>query len=240
MRVLVLYLITASVLARRFVAERAHEHTMPGQTSMPGMEMPSSTPDWMPGPASSGTGWQPAVTPAHLWTFGGWDLMAHGVVFLDYNQQGGPRRGREGGVSQLADVDGTASVGTRHDFVSPDVFGGVADFAPPWIPRTVSNRRNLSRSAARRSPASAQCFCRTVALLHASHQRQNLLVVLWRTGCGAGAGSRGIHASGFGGRIADGPAFSPPAGFYSHRFRSGDDGFDCRSIQDRRFGLQWP
>lgn len=48
----------------------------------------------MPTPhASSGTGWQPAAAPAHLWmkTLGRWDLMAHGVVFLDYNQQGGPR-----------------------------------------------------------------------------------------------------------------------------------------------------
>ena len=22
---------------------------------------------------------------------GGWELMAHGVIFIDYNQQGGPR-----------------------------------------------------------------------------------------------------------------------------------------------------
>jgi len=51
-------------------------------------------PDWMPSPhTSSGTDWQPAATPAHLWmkSFGGWDLMAHGVIFVDYNQQGGPR-----------------------------------------------------------------------------------------------------------------------------------------------------
>lgn len=26
-----------------------------------------------------------------MWMSGGWDLMAHGSVFLDYNQQGGPR-----------------------------------------------------------------------------------------------------------------------------------------------------
>jgi hypothetical protein len=61
---------------------------------MEGMNMSTSTPDWMPElHASSGTGWQPAATPANLWmkSFGGWDLMVHGVVFLDYNQQGGPR-----------------------------------------------------------------------------------------------------------------------------------------------------
>lgn len=43
--------------------------------------------------AGSGTAWEPASVPGHLWmtSRGGWDLMAHGVVFLTYNQQGGPR-----------------------------------------------------------------------------------------------------------------------------------------------------
>jgi hypothetical protein len=43
--------------------------------------------------AGSGTGWQPASVPAHLWmtSRAGWDLMAHGTFFLTYNQQGGPR-----------------------------------------------------------------------------------------------------------------------------------------------------
>jgi hypothetical protein len=58
---------------------------------MSGMNM---APDWMPSPhVSSGTGWQPAVTDVPMWMkpFGGWDVMVHGVVFTDYNQQGGPR-----------------------------------------------------------------------------------------------------------------------------------------------------
>lgn len=62
--------------------------------SMPGMDMSQSTVDWMPSAhESSGTGWQPAATPGHLWmkSLGSWDLMAHGVIFVDYNQQGGPR-----------------------------------------------------------------------------------------------------------------------------------------------------
>jgi hypothetical protein len=64
---------------------------MPGM-NMPGMDMP--VPDWMPSPhVSSGTGWQPAATPDPMWmkSVGAWDVMAHGVVFVDYNQQGGPR-----------------------------------------------------------------------------------------------------------------------------------------------------
>lgn len=59
---------------------------------MPGMEMPEQTS--MPLlHAGSGTAWEPASVPAHEWMFmpGGWELMAHGEIFIDYNQQGGPR-----------------------------------------------------------------------------------------------------------------------------------------------------
>lgn len=42
---------------------------------------------------SSGTSWQPASVSGHewMWTQHGWDFMAHGAIFLDYNHQGGPR-----------------------------------------------------------------------------------------------------------------------------------------------------
>jgi hypothetical protein len=61
---------------------------------MQGMDMSQPAPEWMPSPhVSSGTGWQPAATPGHMWmkSAGAWEVMAHGVVFVDYNQQGGPR-----------------------------------------------------------------------------------------------------------------------------------------------------
>jgi hypothetical protein len=71
-----------------------HNHSGQSMQDMPGMQMSEAAPEWMPSPhAGSGTGWQPASVPDHSWMTqrGGWDLMAHGVVFLDYNQQGGPR-----------------------------------------------------------------------------------------------------------------------------------------------------
>jgi len=86
---------TATILV---VGARAQD-TMPGMDDhqhmhdMSQMRM-SSDDDWRPSPhASSGTSWQPASVPAHQWmtSKGGWDLMAHGVIFLTYNQQGGPR-----------------------------------------------------------------------------------------------------------------------------------------------------
>ncbi len=64
------------------------------ETSMPGMQMGTPTALQLPSPhAGSGTGWQPASVPADewMWMEGGWELMAHGVIFTDYNQQGGPR-----------------------------------------------------------------------------------------------------------------------------------------------------
>ena len=69
-----------------------HEHQ--AMKDMPGMDMSASASDWKPSPhAGSGTSWQPASVPGYFWmtSRGHWDLMAHGVLFLTYNQQGGPR-----------------------------------------------------------------------------------------------------------------------------------------------------
>ena len=100
MRVLFLILLTVGILAAPAASQdtghdmSGHQQSAPTQTSMEGMDMGETAPDWLPSPhVSSGTGWQPAATPDQSWmkAFHGWDLMAHGVVFLDYNQQGGPR-----------------------------------------------------------------------------------------------------------------------------------------------------
>jgi hypothetical protein len=58
------------------------------------MSMSESEPAWMPSlDLNTGTSWQPASTSSPMWmkSIGAWDLMAHGVIFIDYNQQGGPR-----------------------------------------------------------------------------------------------------------------------------------------------------
>src|SRR5260370_42655079 len=65
-------------------------------SSMGGMQMPMKdhAAAQLPSPhAGSGTGWQPSSVPEPEWMLmrGGWELMAHGVIFADYNQQGGPR-----------------------------------------------------------------------------------------------------------------------------------------------------
>jgi len=67
-------------------------------TSMAGMKMPMAEQTVFQLPSAhegSGTAWQPASVSAPMWMGmrGGWELMAHGVLFVDYNQQGGPRGG---------------------------------------------------------------------------------------------------------------------------------------------------
>ena len=61
--------------------------------SMADMEMSAPAPV-LPSPhANSGTGWQPASVPEAAWMIfhHDWELMAHGVVFVTFNHQGGPR-----------------------------------------------------------------------------------------------------------------------------------------------------
>ena len=61
---------------------------------MPGMKMDEHKNSELPSPhEGSGTSWQPASVTGHewMWMDGGWELMAHGVIFIDYNQQGGLR-----------------------------------------------------------------------------------------------------------------------------------------------------
>jgi hypothetical protein len=62
--------------------------------AMPGMRMEEQVASTLPSShEGSGSGWQPASVsgPEWMWMRGGWELMAHGVIFADYNQQGGPR-----------------------------------------------------------------------------------------------------------------------------------------------------
>ena len=97
--------------------QRGHSDGMTNMqnTDMSGMHMSPAQPDWMPSPhISSGTGWQPSASPAHAWmkSLGSWQLMAHGVVFVDYNQQGGPRgEGKAESVNWLMTMQQHSLVG---------------------------------------------------------------------------------------------------------------------------------
>ncbi len=89
---------TLSLLS--FAQDAAHPSTSAESTTemsmkMPAMAMTCGLPAGDPCfHSSSGTGWQPASFRAPMWMFSlgdGWNLMIHGVVFVGYNQQGGPR-----------------------------------------------------------------------------------------------------------------------------------------------------
>ncbi len=81
-------------LARISAMAQEQGASMPGM-QMPGMDMNESmSSPQLPSPhEGSGTSWQPASVTGHewMWMRGGWELMSHGAIFVDYNHQGGPR-----------------------------------------------------------------------------------------------------------------------------------------------------
>jgi len=86
----VLWLVYFSVLS----ALAAGQDSSASGTQMGDMKMGQQEVSTLPSPhAGSGTAWEPASVPPHEWMVmrGGWELMAHGAIFTDYNQQGGPR-----------------------------------------------------------------------------------------------------------------------------------------------------
>ena len=95
--------LSAAAVAGQNTESAAPQHTHADQqtsnqqdTSMAGMTMPMEQQATLQLPSpheGSGTGWQPASVQGTewMWMRGGWELMAHGVIFADYNQQGGPR-----------------------------------------------------------------------------------------------------------------------------------------------------
>jgi hypothetical protein len=68
-----------------------HDHA--AMSDMPGMQHEGADAHAHMQHAGSGTGWEPASDPPHEWMImrGGWHLMAHGALFVDSNQSGGPR-----------------------------------------------------------------------------------------------------------------------------------------------------
>jgi hypothetical protein len=100
--VLTLLVLTMSAAAQNSGGDMKEQSMSMAGTQMPGMrtdemqmpDMQMSAPSSLPSPhAGSGTAWESASVPAHEWMLmrSGWMLMAHGELFIDYNQQGSPR-----------------------------------------------------------------------------------------------------------------------------------------------------
>lgn len=105
-----------------------HDHDM-GQSSpqhsMAGMNMDEPASIDLPSPhEGSGTSWQPASVTGHewMWMRGGWELMAHGSIFIDYNQQGGPRGAGKAESVNYGHADGATRPGSGNDPLPRNVF----------------------------------------------------------------------------------------------------------------------
>jgi hypothetical protein len=95
LRSVIFWLVYFSVLSALAAGQDSSSNGMQmSGMQMGDMKMEPQAVSTLPSPhAGSGTAWEPASVPAREWMVmrGGWELMAHGVIFTDYNQQGGPR-----------------------------------------------------------------------------------------------------------------------------------------------------
>jgi hypothetical protein len=83
-----------AVLLPALALAQDHQHDMSIQ-NMQGMDMsqPETHIETMELGFTSGTSWQVQSTPEHMWMrmWRDWTLMAHGNLFIEFNNQGGPR-----------------------------------------------------------------------------------------------------------------------------------------------------
>ena len=94
-RVLLYSLVMCEVVIAMLCGASAQDSSMSAM-NIEQMKMEEHGSSSLPSPhAGSGTAWEPASVPGRewMWMRGGWELMAHGQIFIDYNQQGGPRGG---------------------------------------------------------------------------------------------------------------------------------------------------
>ena len=72
--------------------DHQHDTSMQNMTGM-NMSQPKSHTESMELGFTSGTSWQAQSLPEHMWmrTWRDWTLMAHGNLFLEFDDQGGPR-----------------------------------------------------------------------------------------------------------------------------------------------------
>jgi len=103
-----LFVLLSPILTFAQSGDQSLRSPQPPEGSAP-MAMGEMADEGLPSPhASSGTGWQPASVPDPMWMLSraGWELMAHGTIFVTYNQQGGPRgEGKAESVNYLMTME---------------------------------------------------------------------------------------------------------------------------------------
>ena len=191
---------------------------------------------------SSGTGWQPAAIVAHAWmkSLAGWDLMAHGVVFVDYNQQGGPR-----GAGKAESVN-WAMLMEQHKLgggtiLFREMFSAESLTAPhPGFPELFQTGETYHGQPLVDHQHPHNVFSELALDYTHPLGEQDFLALLWRGRRRARARSGSLHAPRFSRRVADGAAVASSAGLHSHQLRRAHHRTGRIPVQSRRLGLQRP
>jgi hypothetical protein len=205
------------------------------------MKEPKASP--LPSPHSgSGTGWEPASLPSHEWMLmrGGWELMAHGVIFIDYNQQGGPR-----GAGKAESVNwgmlmeqhklGAGTILFRQMFSAESLTS-----PHPGFPDLFQTGETYHGQALVDHQHPHNVFAE-LSLLYTLPLTKKAFVGILRRPLGrAGAGTGGLYPSSFGSRTSSGTSQPPLAGLNPYQLRGNYHWLCNRPRAARSLRLQWP
>ena len=198
-----------------------------GQHSMGDMEMgrKEESVSWLPSPHDgSGTSWQPASVPGYMLDVdgSGWQLMAHGTIFADYNQQGGPRGAGKAesinwGMLMEQHKLGSGTLMFRQMFSAESLTVTASRF-----PGVISNRGDISRRPLVDHQHPHNVFAELAAMYTVPLTDKDFVGALRRSVGGTGAGTGYVSASCVCGGIADGSAEPSSAGFDAYQLWSRD------------------
>ena len=151
----------------------------------------------------------------------GWVLMAHGAIFIDYNQQGGPRgEGKAESVNWgMLMEQHKLGAGT---ILFRQMFSAESLTSPhPGFPELFQTGETYHGEPLVDHQHPHNVFAELSLLYTAAADGENLLGALWRTVGGAGSGPGDVYASHFGRRVAAGATEPPLAGFDAHQLWRG-------------------
>ncbi len=165
------------------------------------MPMEEATVSQLPSPhEGSGTAWQPAsvAAPEWMWMGGSWELMAHGVIFVDYNQQGGPRGGGKTESVNVGMLMEQHKLGAG-TILFRQMFSAESLTSPhPGFPELFQTGETYHGEQLVDHQHPHNVFAEVSFALYRASDEKNFMGILWRSVGRAGDWSGDLHSSRFG------------------------------------------
>ena len=158
-----------------------------------------------------------------MWMHGGWEFMAHGAIFVDYNQQGGPRGAGKAESVNWGMLMEQHKLG-RGTILFRQMFSAESLTSPhPGFPELFQTGETYHGEALVDHQHPHNVFAELSLLYTVPLDEKSFVGVLRRAVGRASARPGDIYSSRFGFGVAIGAVEPSFAGLDAHQFRSGHD-----------------